>query len=145
MTESTITNSPKFRGLDWQAQWLFFTALREGPRPCGIIDVYPKRYAQLSPGIDEQFIITQAKALESAGVMLRDAETDEMMFPGYLTEVTAPKNARKVIAVVNSLRDVASAKLRAVAMQELRDLHDATPDAPVWNDQRVVAAFMEGE
>lgn len=133
-----VISNPKFRALDWQAQWLFFTALREGPKPCGVIDVSPKRYARLAPGIDEEFIITQANALDAAGVMLYDPETDEMMFPGYLTEATAPKNARKVIAVVNSLRMVVSPELRDAAIKELKELRKNTPDAPVWDDERVM-------
>jgi hypothetical protein len=141
MTENTIVNSPKFKALTWQAQWLFFAALREGPRPCGVVDVWPERSAKLAPDTDAQLIIEQAHALDTGGVMFYDAETDEMMFPGYLTEVTAPNNARKVIAVVNSLQTVRSQKLAGLAVWELQQLRDTHPDAPVWNDPRAVAAL----
>jgi len=141
MTETSVTSSPQFRALTWQAQWLFFTALREGPRPCGVIDVWPKRYAQLTPGIDEQFIVDQAHALDDGGIMLYDPETDEMMFPGYLSDVTPANNARKVIAVVNSLASVRSPKLAEAVLRELQQLRDDNPDAPVWNDPRAVAAL----
>jgi hypothetical protein len=144
MTETTIIDSPKFKALTWSAQWLFFAALREGPRPCGVIDVWPKRYAELAPNLDEQFIIDQARELDAAGVMLYDPDTDQMMFPGYLTDVTPPNNARKVIAVINSLQGVRSEKLLSAAMKELLELREATPAAPVWNDPRVVEA-LEGD
>lgn len=141
MTVNPITDSPTFRGLNWQAQWLFYNALREGPRPCGVIDVWPKRYAQLSAGIDEQFIVKQARELAASGIVLYDAETDEMMFPGYMADVTPANNARKVVAVVNSLKHVKSPALLAAAVRELEQLRESSPNAPAWADRRVIEAL----
>lgn len=141
MTEQTILRNPKLKNVDAPAQWLYYTALSEGVRRCGIVDVWPKRFATFAADVTEQDITDAALALDRAGVVHFDAETDEMLYPGYLTEVTNVKNSRHVIAVVNSIAGVVSQKLIGLAIWELGQLREQTPTAGVWNDPRVVAAL----
>jgi hypothetical protein len=139
VTDIPILNSPSFKGLSTKAQWLFFTALNvEKPRRCGVVDVWPKRIAQIATGTTEADVTEAALELDAAGVAYFDADTDELMFPGYLTEVTPVNNKRMMIAVVNSVEGVASHKLVGLVVHELIELRTATPDAAVWGDPRVV-------
>jgi hypothetical protein len=137
VTENPIISTPAFKGLSVPAQWLFFTALREGPRRCGVVDVWPKRYSQLATGLDEDAIIGAALELDRAGVVIFDDETDEMLLPGYLTEVTPVNNKRMLIAVVNSIRGITSMKLIALIVGELQKLRAEHPDVAAWTDPRI--------
>jgi len=142
MTDTPFHSTPEFRALSWQAQWLFFNALKDGPSRCGVVDVWPKRYAELSAAVTEQNIIEWAREIAAGGVALYDEATDELMLPGYMADVTPANNARKVIAVVNAIKAVRSPEIAAAALQELRQLRANNPDAAVWNDPRA-AALLE--
>lgn len=135
--ENPIINNPTFRSLSINAQWLFFAALDERPRRCGIVDIWPKRIAKVSRGATEENVVSGAKELDSKGVAYFDAETDELFFPGYLSEVTNVNNARMMIAAVNSVRDVASHKLVGLVVHELQQLRRENPDSKAWEDPRV--------
>lgn len=138
MTENPILSTPQFKALTPGAQWLFYAALKEGPRRCGIVDVWPKRYAQLAAGQTEEAVTAAAFELDRAGVVVFDEETDELLFPGYLAEVTPVNNPRMMIAVVNSLAGVVSQKLIGVVIWELQQLQQQHPTATVWDDDRVI-------
>jgi hypothetical protein len=136
--ENPIINTLAFKSLSVGAQWVFFTALGEGPRRCGIVDVWPKRISKLSTTTTEDDVVQGAKELDRAGVAYFDDTTDELLFPGYLTEVTNVKNSRHVIAVVNSVQGVASHKLVGLVIHELQALRAEQPEAAIWDDPRVV-------
>lgn len=135
--ENPIINNPTFRSLTVRAQWVFFTALDERPRRCGIVDLLPKRIAKLSTTTTEDDVVLGAQELDAAGVAYFDEETDELLFPGYLTEVTNVNNPRMMIAAVNSVRGVASHKLVGLVVHELMQLRRQNPDAKAWSDDRV--------
>lgn len=137
MTEYPTNPSPAFKSLSARAQWLFFAALNEGPRRCGVVDVWPKRYSQLAADISEDTVMDAALELNDAGIVYFDDETDEMMFPGYLAAITPITNKRMLIAVVNSIRGITSMKLIGVIVHELQQLRAEHPEAAVWNDPRV--------
>lgn len=136
-SENPIINNPTFKSLSVNAQWVFFTALDERPRRCGIVDVWPKRIAKLSATTTEQDVIDGATELDRAGVAYFDAETDELLFPGYLSEVTNVNNPRMMIAAVNSTQGVVSHKLIGLVVHELQQLRTANPDSKAWDDARV--------
>lgn len=136
-SENPIINNPTFRSLTVNAQWLFFAALDEGPRRCGIVDIWPKRIAKVSAGATEENVVLGAKELDSKGVAYFDETTDELLFPGYLTEVTNVNNPRMMIAAVNSVAGVASHKLVGMVVHELQQLREQNPDAKAWADPRV--------
>jgi len=135
--DNPIINNPTFKSLTIRAQWVFFTALDERPRRCGIVDVWPKRIAKLSRTTTEEDVVEGAKELDRAGVAYFDAETDELLFPGYLTEVTNVNNPRMMIAAVNSVQGVVSHKLVGLVVHELKQLRQQNPDAKAWEDPRV--------
>jgi len=137
VTEYPTSLTPEFKGLSARAQWLYFAALREGPRRCGVVDVWPKRYSQLAADVSEGSVMDAARELDRAGVVYFDDETDEMMFPGYLAAITPITNKRMLIAVVNSIRGITSMKLIALVVGELQKLQAEYPDVAVWNDPRV--------
>jgi hypothetical protein len=145
MTLTPFHSTPEFKALTWHAQWIYYNALRAGAGPtrCGVVDLWPKRYAELSPDVTEQDVIEWAKELAESGAAIYDDTTDELMLPGYMAAVTPAKNDRKVIAVVNALQAVRSPLLAAAAVAELKQLRDENPDAPVWNDPRAVAALED--
>lgn len=137
-SENPIINNPTFKSLSIEAQWVFFTALDEKPRRCGIVDLWPKRIAKLSKGATEEDVVAGATELDRAGVAYFDAETDELLFPGYLTEVTNVNNPRMMIAAVNSVQGVVSHKLVGLVVHELKQLHQQNPGSKAWADPRVV-------
>lgn len=137
MTDYPV-NNPAFKECSMRAQWVFFAALLEGPRRCGVVDVWPKRIAKLSATSTTTDVYEGALELDRAGIVYFDAETDEMMFPGYLAAVTPITNKRMLIAVVNSIRGITSLKLIGLVVHELKQLRAEHPDAAVWNDPRVV-------
>lgn len=140
-TSPSILRHPDLKNVTAADQWLYFTALGEGPRRCGIVDVWPKRYSQLAAGVTEDMITGAANELDRAGLVFFDEETDEMLFPGYLTEVTNVNNPRMMIAVVNSLTGVVSQKLVGLVVWELQQLREQNPAAKVWDDGRVIEAL----
>jgi len=131
-------SNPAFKECSMLAQWVFYSALNEGPRRCGVVDVWPKRIAQLAAGAQADDVTEGALELDRAGVVYFDDETDEMMFPGYLAAVTPITNKRMLIAVVNSIRGITSMKLIALVVGELQQLRAEHPAAAVWNDPRVI-------
>jgi len=137
-TDNPIASSPEFQALTVNAQWVFFAALREGPRRCGIVDLWPKRIAKTSNGATEDYVIAGAVELDRAGIAYFDAETDELLLPGYLADVTNVNNPRMMIAAVNSVQGVASHRLVGMVVTELQQLREQAPTLPVWDDPRVV-------
>lgn len=137
-SENPIINNPTFKALTIRAQWVFFTALDERPRRCGIVDLLPKRIAKLSATTTEDDVVLGARELDAAGVAYFDEDTDEMLFPGYLAEVTNVNNPRMMIAAVNSIQGVSSHKLVGLVIHELQQLRSANPKAKAWGDPRVV-------
>jgi hypothetical protein len=136
--ENPIINNPTFKSLTINAQWVFFTALDEGPRRCGIVDLWPKRIAKTAAGVTEEQVVSGAQELDRAGVAYFDDETDEMLFPGYLAEVTNVNNPRMMVAAVNSVQGVASHRLVGMVVSELHQLREQHPTAAAWDDPRVV-------
>lgn len=141
MTESTILRNPKLKNVGVMGQWLYYTALSENVRRCGIVDVWPKRYSQFASNVTEEEITNAALELDQAGAAYFDEETDELLYPGYLTDVTPVNNSRMMIAVVNSIAGVVSQKLIGLVVWELQQLREQHPKAKVWNDPRVIAAL----
>ena len=137
-TENPITDTPEFRALSVNAQWVFFAALQEGPRRCGIVDLWPKRIAKTAIDTTEEDVVTGAAELDRAGVAYFDPETDELLLPGYLGEITNVNNPRMMIAAVNSVVGVVSHRLVGMVVTELQQLREQAPQASVWNDPRVV-------
>jgi hypothetical protein len=137
-TERPIVDTPTFQALSVNAQWVFFAALHEGPRRCGIVDLWPKRIAKTANGATEEQVVSGAQELDQAGVAYFDAETDELLLPGYLADVTNVNNPRMMIAAVNSVQGVASHRLVGMVVSELQQLREQNPTAAVWDDPRVV-------
>lgn len=136
----TITPAPEgdsFRGLSLRAQWLYYAVNEAGLRRCGIADLWPRRYSQAADGVTEIEIVEAARELHDAGIAVYDETADEIFFPGYIARTTNLNNPRMVVAVINSLRDVASLDLHGVVVWELNQTRADRPESPAWSDDRV--------
>lgn len=141
----SITPTPEneaFRGLSLRAQWLYYAVNEAGLRRCGIADLWPRRYAQTADGVTEPEIVEAARELHEAGIAVYDETADEVFFPGYIGRMTNLNNPRMVVAVINSLRDVASLDLQGVVVWELQQARADRPESPAWKDPRVAETLQ---
>lgn len=142
MSIHPIPENDGFRRLSLRAQWLYYAVNEAGLRRCGVADLWPRRYAQTATGVTEAEIVEAARELHEHGVAVYDETADEIFFPGYIGTNTALNNPRMVVAVINSLRDVASADLQGIVVWELNRLRADFPDSPAWTDPRVVETLQ---
>lgn len=145
MTTHSAPENDAFRALSMRAQWLFYAVNDAGLRRCGVADLWPRRYAMTAAGLTEEQIVEAARELHEAGIAVYDETVDEIFFPGYIAANTALNNLRMVVAVTNSIRDVASLDLRGVISWELNRIREANPDSPAWADSRVDAVLKRDQ
>ena len=134
----TIWNDPDFRALPPAAQHLYLTLWTSPDLTyCGVHDWRPGRLAHLSEGFTAEHLSTVASCLQARHFLVIDEETEEALVRSWARFDGLMKQPRMAVSLVNAYSAVASATVRAVAVNELHKIREEEPGLACWSDKRV--------
>lgn len=118
---------------DWKAltsteQWLYELLLsQEGINRAGLIDLHPRRWAQLASDMTIETIQKALRGLENARFVAVDADTEEVLVRSFIRNDGVVRQPNVLKNALNSARQVQSRRLREILAEELRRMIDFIP------------------
>lgn len=99
----------------------------------GVLPTVPRRWASMYPDLEVDDILAAIEDLTSAGFVLVDEDTEELLVRTYMRydEMYAQPNGRKAITAATD--EIVSSTLRATVEQELEELTGEGSDNPSGN------------
>lgn len=118
-----------WRSLSVPAQRLYMLILSHPTLSyAGVADWRPGRIAQLSAGTTADDINTAAAELQSAGFILRDEGTEEVLIRSFVKHDGLMKQPKLVVSMTTAFAAIASSMLREVVAFEVQKLHSRDQD-----------------
>lgn len=123
---STIWVDQDFRGLPNTTTQLLFVALISQPdiSACGRLSVATRRWASGMAGASRDDIEAALDALESAGFVWVDYDTDELLVRSFVKHDNGVSNPRRLAAIRNAVTEITSESLRSKLLHEYPFLSD---------------------
>lgn len=110
----------------------------------GVVPFTVRRWAKLAADSSMTKVRKTIASLESAGYVLVDEDTEELMLRSFVRNDGILENPLVSVATVKAYRSIHSALLRAVFLLELHRLHDEGDGrADVWQDRYLGALLTE--
>jgi hypothetical protein len=103
-----------------------------GMNYAGRVDWRPARLTTRARGWTEEAIRIAAAGLESAEWALFDEQTEEGLVRRYIGDDELLRNPKLAIAVANAYGAIASRRLRAAVVSEIRRVRKENPDYSSW-------------
>ena len=133
-----------WRGLTPGGQWLYMLLLSD-PRLtyAGVTEWHPGRIAQRSRECAGMDVVIAASELSEGHFIVVDEETEEVMIRSFLRHDPLLKNPRLAVTMAKDFGVVASNKIRAAIVWELKRIQKADPDLPAWEKPQVKTVLRQ--
>lgn len=99
---------------------------------CGVVDWRPARLTARARGWTEEAIRLAAAELEHGEIVLFDETTEEALVWQHIGEDELLRNPKLAVAVASAYGSVASRRLRAAVVSEIRRVRKECPDYSSW-------------
>lgn len=119
----SIWTDPDWLTLPSQSKMIYLQLISQpNISKAGVLPTVPRRWASMYPDLDVDDITTAIATLASAGFVVVDEDTEELLVRTYMRydEMFVQPNGRKAIA--NAFDEIVSEQIRRVVQQEFRDL-----------------------
>lgn len=132
-----------FRSLPADAKYLY-TVLLSHPSMsyAGIVDWRPSRIGTLC-GYTEDQVRQAAEHLGSAGYVVIDDRSEELLVRSYIRNEELMKKPRLPVSVMKAFALIASTDLRQVVVHELNRLHSEAPEMQCWTHSMVAPVLAQ--
>lgn len=132
---TSIWSDNAFTALSRDAQWLYLAILTAPDRTlCGVADWRVNRIKARAATNTAEALEIIAEELEEAHFLVIDRDTEEALVRSFVRKDTVMKMPNMATAMVRAFQQVASPRLRAVIVHELRRLHREHPELKGWNE-----------
>lgn len=123
-----------FRDLTSSAQWLYLHLLASPTLTfCGTTDWRPPRIAAVTAELTGNDVETFAAELEAGRFIVVDRDTEEAMIRSFVKHDGLMKSPNMAKALAKDHALIASRCLRAVVVDQLKRLKEASPELLGWN------------
>ncbi len=139
-----IWNDDDFRALTVAAQSLYFK-LTSHPKLdyCGVVEFHPGRLAAMSGETTAGDIMVAAQELSDTYFCVFDQGTDEVLVRSFLRHDGVLKQPRLAVSAAKAFGGIASNKIRAVVVHELKRFKREHPDLPAWEKPQMLTVLKQ--
>ena len=119
----SIWTDPDWLALPSRSKMIYLQLISQANiSKAGVLPTVPKRWASMYPDLDVDDVLSAIGDLESAGFVLVDDDTEELLVRTYMRydEMYAQPNGRKAISA--ALDEIVSGTLRETVVEELAEL-----------------------
>ena len=128
-----IWGDADFRNLTDPAQSLYFKLMSHPKLDyCGVVEFHPGRLAALTKEATADDIMVAAQELSDRWWCVFDQSTDEVMVRGFLRHDGVLLQPRLAVSCAKAYAAIASNKIRAVVVHEVKRFKRENPDIPAW-------------
>lgn len=139
-----IWTSQEFRDLTESEQRLYFFLLSNDTLSyAGVGDWRPKRLKKFAADSSAEHMAKVGESLQSKSFILIDEDTEEVLIRSFLKHDGVLKQPRLTVSMANAYGGIASEKIRAVLIYELRKLSASGHDWEGLKSQRVQNLMRE--
>ncbi|MGN6197343.1 hypothetical protein [Humibacter sp.] len=128
-----IWGDADFRDLTDPAQSLYFKLMSHPKLDyCGVVEFHPGRLAALTREATSDHIMIAAQELSEKFWCVFDQSTDEVLVRGFLRHDGVLLQPRLAVSAAKAYAAVASNKIRAVIVHEVKRFKRENPDLAAW-------------
>ena len=139
-----IWSDDHFRSLTDPAQSLYFK-LTSHPKLdyCGVVEFHPGRLAAMSKELTANHVMLAAQELSDEHFCVFDQGTDEVLVRSFLRHDGLLKQPRLAVSAAKAYGAVASNKIRAVVVHELKRLKKDFPELGAWEKPQMMTVLKQ--
>lgn len=140
-----INADDDFESLPFDAQALYTRVILtlDDLSYCGVADWRPRRLTTKAPDLTLDRILAAAAHLEAGRYLLFDLDTEEVLARSFIRRDELLRNPKMAGAVVKAYSGIASKKLRAAVVDEIRRVHKENPEYTSWGHPDVGPALKK--
>ena len=141
----SIWTDPDWLALSSRSKMIYLQLISQANiSKAGVLPTVPRRWASMYPDLDVDDILASIDDLSTAGFVLVDEDTEELLVRTYMRydEMYAQPNGRK--AILAATDEIVSGTLRATVEEELEDLTGEGSDNPSGNPSRNLSGKGSG-
>jgi len=128
-----IWGDADFRDLTDPAQSLYFKLMSHPKLDyCGVVEFHPGRLAALTREATADAVMIAAQELSAKFWCVFDQSTDEVLVRGFLRHDGVLLQPRLAVSAAKAYAAIASNKIRAVVVHEVRRFKRENPDLTAW-------------